>query len=391
MFNLPEKTILGCLHIETVFQFYDVPRLFTCSNNSGNKFLVLSVFDDYEIFKWIYLPLSIDRLSSLIGGMITLKQAFLDPEDHYLFLVESDFEGKSKITHVSAEQLDEDDLPADHVYLEMNQEKNIECGVIDAELSARGSKRETLNLHFRPWGIQLPEIEVKHLGSILTSFQKLVNTLGQHLNPKSNRNDTCEETKFRVTQTFAGSFGIQLRSKSTSDLLNSSLASNVLLELINLLETRDNESDISDKLHELEGKVASKYGIFLEEVSKLDSPMELHWGSPIQERGRNLSLTKQEIKNAFQIVSKIDVDARDFVTFNAELLGLDVKTKQYRVKRIDDSGIYTGKILDESLNIVQHSEINGIYEVTLKKVIETNSSSGSESTKWQLTDLTPQV
>ena len=84
MLNLPKNTIIGKLRIETVFQFYDIPRLFSCINNSGTKFLALSIFDDYESFKWLYLPVSADRFSSIVNKGIVLREAFLSPEDGYL-------------------------------------------------------------------------------------------------------------------------------------------------------------------------------------------------------------------------------------------------------------------------------------------------------------------
>ena len=392
MLNLPENTVLGRLHIETVYQFYDIPRLFTCSNMAGLRYLVLSVFDDYETFKWLYLPISNDRLSTLISKGLMLRNAFLEPEDGYLYMIESDFYGKTSVHHILPEQIDDQDLPEEGVYLESTENPHIGLGAIDADQAAESSRRETYNLHLYPWDTMLPEIDAQNLGGILTSFQELANALGQYCKGGVTLKgaipaDILEATKFRPTQIFNGSFGIQLKSKSTSDLFYSSLASDVLLELTNLIGSRDNEDNISNKLHELKGRVASKYRIFLREVSKLDSSMKLHWGSPNKDRGRVISLSKQEIRRAFELVSKIDIDMSESVTFRAELLGLDVKTKRYRVRHLDDNEDYSGKILDESLDAVRHSEISGIYNVTLKKIIETNSSSGSEYTKWVLVGL----
>ncbi|MGL4581259.1 MAG: DUF6575 domain-containing protein [Shewanella xiamenensis] len=392
MLNLPKNTILGNLRIETVLQFYDIPRLFSCTNNSGAKFIALSVFDDYEIFKWLYLPVSADRFSSIVNKGIFLRDAFLSPEDGFLYEVESNFSGESTVRHVFPEQVPSDDLPEENVHLESKENVYVGLGVIDADLAAESSRRETFNLHFYPWDTKLPEIDVTDLGGILTSFQELANALGQYCKGDVTLKgaipaDILEATKFRATQIFEGSFGLQLKSKSMSDLFHSSLASDVLLELTNLIESRDNEDCISNKLHELKGRVASKYRSFLRAVSKLDSPMKLHWGSPNSERGRVLSLSKQEIKKAFDLVSKIDIDMSDSVTFRAELLGLDVMTKRYRVRHFSDNEDYSGKILDESLEAVRHSEINGIYNVTLKKIIETNFSSGAEYTKWALVAL----
>lgn len=392
MFNLPKNTVLGQLKLEETFHYFDIPRLFTCKNNAGSRFLVISTFDDYETYEWLYLPISKDRFSSLISKAIPLRYALTNPEDGYLFFVSSEFSGNAKVEHILPEQIKSEDLPDSEAYLVSKEKIPVGLGAVDAQEAAMGSRRETYNLHFYPWGMQLPELDAMALGAILMSFQELANALGQYCKGEVTLKgaipaDILEATKFRATQIFEGSFGIQLKSKSMNDLFYSSLASDVLLELTNLLESRDNEDNISNKLHSLKGRVASKYRRFLKEVTKLDSPLKIQWGSPNSERGNVLSISRQELKNAYTLVNKIDVDMSESVVFKAELLGLDVETKRYRVKHIPNNEHYTGKISEESLQQVAHSEINGIYEVTLKKVIETNSSSGAEITKWVLVKL----
>lgn len=392
MFNLPKNTILGNLTLEMTFQFFDVPRLFTCINRSGSKFLVLSINDDYESFEWLYVPISSNRFSTLVSKGLTLKNAFTLPEDGYLYKVDSNFSGEATVQHILPEQIEKDDLPEETVFLECLERPTVGLGAVDPDLAAISSRRETCNFHFYPWDTQLPEIDAKDLGDILTSFQELANALGQYCQGEVTLKgaipaDVLEASRFRATQIFEGSFGIQLKSKSCSDLFDKSLASDVLLEFTNLLDSRDNDDNISNKLHMLQGRVASKYRRFLKDIVKLDSPMKIDWGSPSENQGNSIHLTKNEIKTAFELVSKIDIDMSESVNFRAELLGLDVATKRYRVKHLADSEVYAGKIFDESLDKVSHSEINGIYSVTLKKVIETNSSSGSEFTKWMLIGL----
>ncbi len=227
---------------------------------------------------------------------------------------------------------------------------------------------------------------------MLTSFQDLVDSLGQYCEGEPTLKgaiaaNILSSTKFKATQIFDGSFGVQLKSDSSSDLFDKLLASDAIMELMNLLETGDNEDFISNKLHELQGRVASKYKAFLKSLTKLDTPLKVDWGSPNIERGKSLEINKDTILNAYKAVSKIDIDMSEDVVFKAELLGLDVKTKRYRVRHLSENEDYSGKISEESINEVEHSEINGIYEVTLKKVIETNSSSGAEYTKWLLCGL----
>jgi len=394
MLDLPQGTHLGKLSIEEVFHFYDVPRIFTCTNNSGARFLVLSTFDDYDEYTWLYLPISVDRINTLLAKHIDLKAAFVSPEDGFLYFVETSRSQPAKVTYIFPEQISEIDLPNSDAYLETQQKPRFGLGAVDPDLAAESTKREVFNMHFYPWDTTLPELDAKSLGLVLTTFQELANSLGQYCKGDVTLKgaipaDILEQTKFKATQIFDGSFGIQLKSKSISDLFGGSLISDVLVELTNLVGSRDSEDNISNKLHQLKGRVASKYRAFLREVSKLDSPMKLHWGSPSGERGSTLTLSRQEIRSAFEIVSKIDTDMSESVVFKAELLGLDVQAKIYRVKHISDSEVYSGKVSPDSLSGVQNSKINGIYTVTLKKVVETNFSSGSEYTKWVLVSLVP--
>lgn len=392
MISLPQERPFGNLRLEKVFQFYDIPRLFTCINSTGGRYLVLSTFDDYENFEWLYLPISVDRINALATKSIELRQAYLQPEDGFLYRVITNETELTKVEPILPEQVLDEDLPEEGAYLIVDGKLDIGLGAIDPVAAAISSKREIYNIHFYPWDTVLPEIDAKGLGLVLASFQDLANSLGQYRQGDvtlkgSIPADILEQTKFRAAQIFDGSFGIQLKSKAINDLFDNSLVSDVLQELTNLIESRDNEDFLSNKLHELKGRVASKYRSFLREVVKLDSPMKLHWGSPNRERGNVLVLSKQEIKRAFDIVSKIDTDMSESVVFRAELLGLDVETKRYRVRHLSENETYSGKIAPESLAGVQNSQINGIYNVTLKKVIETNFSSGSEYTKWVLISL----
>ena len=392
MFHLPKDTLLGHLRIENIFQFYDIPRLFTCSNRSNTKFLATSILDDYETFNWLYLPISTDRLSTLIKKGMLLKQAFCDPEDGYLYSVESDFFGKSKIERILAEQINDEDLPDEDVYLEGECSTPIGFGEIDVERAAKSSRRNTCNIHLNMESTKRSEIDAKHLGSITTSFQEVFDAVGQfckgdHTLKGPIPAGILEETNLKVTQTFQGSFGIQLKSNPT-DILGYSLASEVFEELTNLIELKDNKDNISNKLHQLKSRVTSKYRNFLRDLSKLSSPMELHWGSPDpKKKSVVVSLTQQEIQKAFDVINKIEIEISESVKFMAELLGLDVKTKHFRVRNLMDNKDYKGKIADDSLSQVTHSEISGRYEVVLKKIIETTSSSGSEHIKWMLVEL----
>ncbi len=56
MLKLPVGTVLGVLEYLDIFEYFDIPRLFSCQNKVGTKFLVLSTNDDideYEILELV--------------------------------------------------------------------------------------------------------------------------------------------------------------------------------------------------------------------------------------------------------------------------------------------------------------------------------------------------
>ena len=398
MFNLPKNTMLGKLKIIHTFQFFDIPRLFLCINNASNYYLVLSIFDDYETYEWFYLSLSIDRLSSIFAKQISLRNAYLNPEDGMLLRITSDFSGMllHPIEPVFPDQLKDEDLPEEGIFLDTSEKVAIGFGAIDAREAARSSGRETFNLHLYP-DTQLLELGIRTFGNILTSLQGLADSIGQYCKGKPTLRgaipaDIIDATELRATQIFEGSFGIQLKSKqakdmSNNDMFNGLLISDVLSELTNLLEAKDNEECINKKLHLLKGRVAEKYRCFLGDILKLNAPIKVQWGSPYLKRGKDVELSKEELEKIFELVSQVEREISTSINFRAELLGLDIKTKWYRVKHLESDVEYEGDIADGAITQVPHSEINGIYEVTLEKIIEIYPSSGEEKEKWQLIGL----
>ena len=393
IFSLPLNTQLGHLEIVDVYQYYDFPRIFLCKNRTNVQFLVLSTYDDFDEFEWLYLPVSNDRIISILSQRITLRHAFSSPEDEFLYTVSSNFDGKSTVYSVLAEEVPDEDLPKDNVYLECDGlEVSMGFGAVDAQEAARASRRETYNLHLYPADSRTPELELKGFGVLLTTFQSLADALGQYCKGKPTASgaipsEVLSETRFKATQIFDGSFGIQFKSDITSDLFNGSLASDVLQELTGLLSVSSDDVEVTKKLHQLEARVASKYKSFLKSLMYLDSPLKVEWGSPCEGRGGALRLDKKSISSALELVSKIEKDMSEPIKFKAELLGLDIKTKAFRVIDLANGESYSGKVSDEYVAEISLKKIKGVYHVALKRIVETNLSSGFEHEKWILTSL----
>lgn len=394
MFELPKQTILGELTLYETFEFFDFPRLFTAKSKTGKFYLALSIYDDFDDFEWLYINISSDRIMSLIDQKICLYTAFKNPEEGFIFKVYTRNQSDTRIEYILPEQLSADELPIKNTYIKVvEKNKRYGLGEINPSLAAISTSRETFNMHLAPWDTKLPELSARGFGNILISTQELIDALGQSCEEDSPSlkgaisADILQQTKFNTCQIFEGSFGVQFKSSRINDLFNDSLAGRSISEFLKLLKAEDDETTLTSNLHKLKGRVASKYRRLLKDITAIGSGLKFEWGSPNSDFGGLVELSKNQIEKAYSIVDKIDIQMSESIEMKVKLIGLNVRTKRYEIHALENSDKYSGRVADETLSDIEHAVINNNYIATLKKIIETKSSTGDESIKWVLVGL----
>ena len=393
MFYLPKNTYLGNLELNEIFEFYDIPRLFTCKNKTGQHYLVLSIDENEDQLIWLYLGISIDRFNLLINKKMDLYSAFKSPENDFLYKVTTNYSSEvTNLEYIFSEQLTADELPYEKTYLtEKAVEHHYGLGEINPKESALSSKREVCNLHFYPpngWGT---ELNSKDLGKSLICFQEVIDAIGQNCSGKPTVKgaipaDTLQKTALNVCQIFEGSFGIQLKSNYIdNDVFDYSLVSNSLSELLNLFMIKDNEEELKNKLHKLKGRAASKYQQLLKELLSIQSDLKIEWGSPKINRGGEFILEKKVIKSAFDIISKLELSEKETINIKGKLICFNSRTKFYEILSLDGEK-FSGTASDNSE--IQSVTINDIYHAEIEQTIEIQPSSGEEKVKYKLIKLT---
>ncbi|WP_236383466.1 hypothetical protein, partial [Pseudomonas marginalis] len=257
--------------------------------------------------------------------------------------------------------------------------------------AALSSNRETYNIHLYPVDTNLPEIGIRSLGHMLITSQELVDALGQTVEGNVTVKGpitaaVLDKTRLNACQIFEGSFGIQFKSNLNVELFSNSLLAESLQLMMVLMLAGDDEDQLSNQLHLLRARVTSKYRAFLKEVKMLGSPIKIEWGSPNKELSKSVTLSREQVDKAYEIVSQIEVDMSTEHVVIAELLGLDTRTNRYRL-RTNDNVEYSGKVLDEAVTSVRHSKINDMYKAVLKKAVQVSSMSGHETVRWLLVSL----
>lgn len=393
MTELPRGTLLGVLRLEFVIEYYDFPRLFTCVNNTGQSYVALSVFDDEERFDWLYLPVSSSRKDALLRGRLALRQAFAHPEGGYLFKVVTYSEGgRSEADYLLPDQVSPEDFPSATYLAAIDASFADQVGRPTAQDVAAATRRETFDYRIFPGRPNIHEIPARKLGGVLTSTQELVDALGQvALGEATVRGPLPAElllkTRLDVTHSFCGSFGVQFSAAQISDLLDDSVVAKALQELANLMSAEDSEDLLSNKLHQLKGRVTSKYRRLLKELSDLNSGLFFDWGSVSSEGGGKFELSSDQVRSAYAIVDRIEIAMSDEITIKGKLIGFNSRTRRYEILSSDDGKSYSGKLADDVRLDIPNPAIGEFYEVDLRMLVETQSSSGDELVRWILVRL----
>ena len=84
---LPRDTFLGNLKIIEIYEFYNMPVLFACQNNTGHLFLATWIDESETENQWLYTPISVESFIQLRNGDSDLHDAFTLPEDGFVFIV----------------------------------------------------------------------------------------------------------------------------------------------------------------------------------------------------------------------------------------------------------------------------------------------------------------
>ena len=99
------------VEIESLLEFYDVPRLFIAKDKADTRFICV-LFDDENVCKYLAIRASFDTLNSFMAGKVDLKKLLLTPvvEDEYFIVTYQDNEYRLRPFHgiLKEEMLPED-------------------------------------------------------------------------------------------------------------------------------------------------------------------------------------------------------------------------------------------------------------------------------------------
>ena len=107
--------------LDLVLDYYDGPRILLQRSKAGQLYLAWWNDEDDDTDRWLYLPLSEERLHEVLSGSIPALDALNNPEDGNLLVVDIDVntDTVARAVATTAAALPQDSLPLEWVRLDM--------------------------------------------------------------------------------------------------------------------------------------------------------------------------------------------------------------------------------------------------------------------------------
>ena len=290
--ELPNPPWSGFVY-DRMLDWYDGPRQFLQKSLAGQLYLAWWNDSDGSIERWIYLPVSEQRLQDILTGVISCLEGLTNPEDGYLFVIDEDFSGDPpmvRTTMTTPAAIPPDSLPSPLARMDFGTPEEI------GNLASR-DRSHLLEIRFHG-DTSVPEgrVSAKTMSKAVGELQSLLDAIGQTLEqPSSNAKGRIphrilEQTRLDPVSTYSGSFCIRLESHEQDGISGKSLIRSSLDKLYELFDLLlDPEGNpLSSRLGP---RVDQRFKSFLDTLATSPDDVTLVWIMPYSDKPRKVSLT----------------------------------------------------------------------------------------------------
>lgn len=396
MHRLPTNTPLGKLQLLEVYHYFDGPKLFSCTNTAGQRFLAFWLGDDDGSDRWLYVPVSHTRLMLARSGGLSLRTLCNTPEDGWLWTITLPLDSTepSSVQPISPEQLPAVDFPTEDSFLSL-ETQTLPPIEETASLRAERTRSEILDLALKPQGGRRNEIAARTLGVALVNTQDLLESIvysragykSRRGRPPTHLRQSCELTAVGV---FPSSFGMRLESKVQADIFGETTLRPALENLVALVSAGLERETLKAVLSELGGRVAARYTVLLNSLAQNNTDFKATWASPKSPtEPSSFSLTWREAERTVDILLTTIDEFTDTFKIRCRLDGIDLYTKTFDLVNLESNERLTGQILDSLIEAakVAAARVPAEYLATIEQRQEIIAVTGETKEKYSLVML----
>lgn len=249
--------------------------------------------------------------------------------------------------------------------------------------------KETVSIRIYGDNVETGKISNRTLISVLSGFQSMIEGIASVIDGSlASRGKITDKarmlTDFKVTETFAGSFGIKLEKdfEQMEMVSNSSDTGQIVSEFFDILECGENPERLVYNISPFGKRTVVHYREWLNQIKENAINLEINWLDDSAEF-RSLNIKYPHTDSIIFTLDSIEEIINEEVIAKGILTGLNIRQNTFELKT--DEGIIKGNSLFETLVSISHM-IN--QEITVK-LIKSNSQLKSmvSKTSWYLVGL----
>lgn len=249
--------------------------------------------------------------------------------------------------------------------------------------------KETVTMRIYGDGIETGKISNRVLISMLEGFQSMIEGIASVLDGSSATKGKISDrakmlTDFKVTETFAGSFGIKLEKdfEQMELVSNSSDTSRVVRDFFDILESGENPESLIQNISPFGRRTIIRYRDWLAQMKENAINIEINWVDDTAEfRCMNIKYPKAD-SIIFTLETLEEIENKD-VVLTGVLTGINIRQNTFELKT--ENEIIKGNSKFETLVSIS----NMINNEICVKLIKTSSQVNSiiSKTSWYLVGL----
>ena len=371
---------------ERVLEYYDGPCLLLQRSQAGQLYLAWWNDADESIDRWIYLPVSEQRLREILSGSVSALDALSNPEDGNLLVVDLDVGIDSVIQTIvtTAGSLPQDSLPLEWSKLDIPMPE---------EINGAPTRERSHLLDLRIEG-QVGQVAADVASRLVGNLQRLLDAIGQALSaaPTSKGpipNSIKEQTRLNFAGTYASSLGLRLEAHRQDSPLGESLARSSLEGLFGLLEEDQRTSEPAFQRRIWTSRVIANYINFLSAIESSSYPASLRWNQRGKDETHEVRITPGSAESMKSTIRAATDEIQEDLYLEGVIVAGNIRTKWFQFTATGSGDNFSGRIHRDATSQVDHIPLGSACLVTLKPNLQINQLTGEEKTTYTLHSIRP--
>lgn len=249
--------------------------------------------------------------------------------------------------------------------------------------------KEVVSMRIYGDRIETGKISNRILISVLEGFQSMIEGIASVLDGSSATKGKISDrakmlTDFKITETFAGSFGIKLEKdfEQMELVSQSSDTSHIVRDFFDILESGENPENLIDNISPFGRRTISHYKNWLAQFKENAINLEINWIDDSAEfRSMNIKYPNAD-RIIFTLESLEEIENEDIIV-KGTLTGINIRQNTFELKTEDE--IIKGNSKFETLVSISHMINNEICVKLIKSNSQVNGIVSKAS--WYLVGL----